>query len=134
LTKYLFERICGDEIANVFYHFSIKLNSLNLTSKELALVLPVALTLPGCSNFKKFNHSSKSYFFPDSNFIDKNRKSYLHSKYSNLLINVLLENKRDSRFYHELKEVSNFESNLHILRFLLFYRFSTLSQLLDSFR
>jgi hypothetical protein len=63
LTKYLFERICGDEIANVFYHFSIKLNSLNLTSKELALVLPVALTLPGCSNFKKFDHSSKNYFF-----------------------------------------------------------------------
>jgi hypothetical protein len=135
LTKYLFEKICGDEIANIFYYVSIKLNSLNLTSKELALILPVALTLPGCSNFKKFNHLSKSYILSiDSNFIDKNRISCFHSKYSNLLVNVLLEKKRDPRFYHELKEASNLDSNLHFLSFLLFYRFSSLSQLLDSFR
>jgi hypothetical protein len=46
-TKYWMEKVIGIEMVDAIFDFSNKLNSLNLTAREISLLFPVALTAPG---------------------------------------------------------------------------------------
>ena len=46
-TKHWMEKVIGKEMVEAIFDFADKFNYLNLSTKEVALLFPVALTTPG---------------------------------------------------------------------------------------
>lgn len=107
-SKFVFDNFYGLELSEKIFNYHNRLNSLNLTDQEIAILIPFSLTSlsNATSNFfVEINKKKEFYFRLDCDIVEVEKLKDLNEFYAQIIFNEFSLNHRFIEFIDALRQV-----------------------------